>query len=142
MRFWDSSAIVPLLVHQTQTRRAQALYRECDDIILWWGTRVECDSALARLEREGMLSSDAVATAFTRLDALAGNYHEIEPSRDIQKISRRLLRTHRLRAADALQLAAAHVAAEHAPDALPFVCFDERLELAAQREGFTVVSSR
>ncbi len=51
----------------------------------------------------------------------------------------RLLRTHSLRAADALQLAAARAASEERPDTLPFVTLDERLALAAQREGFAVI---
>lgn len=43
------------------------------------------------------------------------------------------------RAADALQLAAAIVATEHAPASLPFVSLDERLNDAAAREGFQVL---
>lgn len=40
---------------------------------------------------------------------------------------------------DALQLAAAIVAAEHEPASLPFVSLDERLNDAAAREGFQVL---
>lgn len=51
----------------------------------------------------------------------------------------RLLRVHPLCAADALQLAAARMAAEDRPETLPFVTLDDRLALAAQREGFEVI---
>lgn len=51
----------------------------------------------------------------------------------------RLLRLHPLRAADALQLAAALVLAEHDPRTLPFVTLDERLALAAEQEGFELM---
>lgn len=141
MRFWDSSAIIPLLVEQPQSDKAQLVYGEDDDMILWWATQTECDSALARLERESALSREAMAIALARLDALVNNYHEVEPSPDIRRVARRLLRTHALRAADALQLAAAHLAAEGRPPTLALVCFDDRLCLAAEREGFEVISS-
>jgi predicted nucleic acid-binding protein len=51
----------------------------------------------------------------------------------------RFLRVHPLRAADALQLAAAFTAAERRPSSLAFVCMDEKLLAAAKREGFNAV---
>jgi hypothetical protein len=51
-----------------------------------------------------------------------------------------MLRVHDLRAADALQLAAGVAAAEGRPATLAFVCLDERLAAAAEREGFGVVA--
>jgi predicted nucleic acid-binding protein len=50
-----------------------------------------------------------------------------------------MLRVHPLRAADALQLAAATVAAEHDPSSLELVCLDQRLSEAAGKEGFPLV---
>jgi predicted nucleic acid-binding protein len=57
----------------------------------------------------------------------------------LRDIAERLVRIHPLRAADALQLAAATVAAEGQPANLPIVTMDDRLTLAADREGFPVV---
>jgi hypothetical protein len=54
-------------------------------------------------------------------------------------VALRLLRNHPLRAADALQLAAALIASEETPQTLEFICLDDRLALAARREGFTVI---
>jgi hypothetical protein len=51
----------------------------------------------------------------------------------------RLLRVHPLRAADALQLAAALAAAKGDPSSLDVVCLDQRLSEAARREGFRVL---
>ena len=48
----------------------------------------------------------------------------------------RLLRVHPLRAADAFQLAAALVAFRAQPQDAIFLTGDERLRLAAEREGF------
>jgi len=53
----------------------------------------------------------------------------------------RLLHTYSLRAADALQLGAALVACDEKPEALPFVCIDDRLRNAARKEGFRVLPS-
>ena len=46
---------------------------------------------------------------------------------------------HSLRAVDALQLAAAFLAAEQRPTSLAMVTLDERLATAAQKEGFAVL---
>jgi uncharacterized protein len=73
------------------------------------------------------------------LNALAESWDEIEPSDLARDIAIRVLRVHSLRAAHALQLAAALIAAERNPGTLPFVSLDDRLLVAADREGFPVV---
>lgn len=139
MRFWDSSAIVPLLVGEPATRAVRARYLEDHAVVVWWTTPVECASAIARLEREGALGAKAATEAFRRLDALIPSWIEIEPVVELREISRRLLRAHPLRSGDALQLAAAYVAAERRPATLELVTLDDRLAAAADREGFVVV---
>ncbi len=139
MRFWDSSAVVPLLVQEEVTYRLSELYLQEDGILTWWGTEVECASAVARLERESLLSPQEATVALERLDALARSWHLIEPLETLRQTARRFLRVHPLRAADALQLAAAFLAAEGQPPSLGFVCLDVRLGTAAQREGFVLV---
>lgn len=136
MRFWDSSALVPLLVKQAASRSVQALHKSDSRIVAWWGRVVECVSAIQRLERDGQLSTSASSDAFLRLEALRQSWQEVPPVEVLRDTALRLLRVHRLRASDAMQLAAAFVAAEHRPSTLEFVCLDERLSEAAQREGF------
>ena len=138
MRFWDSSALVPLLAEEPATPVAQRLYAE-QPAIVWWATPVECASAIARLERDGGLSAGQSVEAFGRLDALRESWIEIEPGDEVREVARRMLRVHPLRAADALQLAAAWLAAERRPASLPFLTLDERLRAAAAREGFPLV---
>ena len=108
-------------------------------MLVWWATEVECASALARLEREGDLSAEATLAAFERLDVLAAGWHQIQPVESARRAARRLLRVHTLRAADALQLAAAIVGCEGNPGTLGIVSLDDRLIDAAHREGFPVV---
>ncbi len=138
MRFWDSSALVPLIVRQRASARMRSLYRADSGVLAWWGSRVECESAIARLERERRLRPRAAAAARGRLDRFAGTWHEVQPSDPLREGALRFLRVHELRAADALQLAAGVAAAEGRPTTLAFVCLDERLAAAAEREGFVV----
>lgn len=139
MKFWDSSAIVPLLVEDPATSSVLAVYKEDPLVFVWWGTEVECVSALARLERQGSMSPISVTAALQRLRALESRWQEVQPVEDLKETAKRLLRVHNLRAADSLQLAAAIVASEHRPSSVDFVCLDERLTATAQREGFNVV---
>jgi predicted nucleic acid-binding protein len=141
LRFWDSSAIVPLTVTEASTDAMRAIAEEDPVMCVWWATELECVSALARLEREGALSDTATTVALERLDVLAESWNEVQPVVAVRGAARRLLRVHALRAADALQLAAAVVAAEGQPASLEIVTLDERLAAAARREGFTVEAS-
>ncbi len=86
-----------------------------------------------------MLDGKAVTRAFDRLRHLADGWHEIEPSEIVRENAIRFHRVHPLRAADALQLAAAFLAAERRPSSLEIVTLDERLADAARKEGFELV---
>jgi hypothetical protein len=141
MRFWDASAIVPLLVSETSSRSLQALAKQDSTMLVWWGSEVECASALARIERDGALDPRDAARVFERLRQLSGGWQEIEPSDVIRQAAIRFLRVHPLRAADALQLAAAYAAAEQRPASLDVVTLDERLAIAARKEGFVVLDA-
>jgi len=108
-------------------------------MLVWWGSEVECVSALSRLEREGAFSGNAMTLALERLRQLAGGWHEVDPSDAVREAAVRFLRVHPLRAADALQLAAAFLAAERRPTSSEIVTLDDRLAIAARKEGFTVI---
>jgi predicted nucleic acid-binding protein len=139
VKFWDASAIVPLLVTEESTRRLQAIAANDSAMLVWWGSPVECISALVRLERDGGLNSPAVTLALQRLQQLSAGWHEIDPSDEIRETAARFLRVHPLRAADALQLAAAFAAAERRPASLEIVTLDDRLANAARKEGFALL---
>jgi predicted nucleic acid-binding protein len=139
MKFWDSSAIVPLLVTEpASVNRGEQL--AADTVMLvWWATPVECASALQRLVREGGLDAAGALAAIARLRELEKHWNEVEPTQQVRQQAERLLRLHPLRAADALQLAAAIIAADYDPTGLAFVTADERLAVAAAKEGFAVI---
>jgi hypothetical protein len=139
MRFWDSSAVVPLLVAEPSSGAMLREYERDPEAVVWWATEVECVSALSRLERDGDLSASSLSDALERLEALAGAWREVQPVPRVRQTAIRLLRVHPLRAADALQVAAALVTAEDHPATLPVVTLDNRLADAAEREGFPVI---
>lgn len=139
MRFWDSSALVPLLVDEPSSGWAGSLLESDEDILVWWATRTECVSAIARRERDQELAPADVSTAMRKLDAMASAWTEVTPSDTVRARASRLLRLHPLRTGDALQLAAALIGAEGHPSTLPLVTLDERLATAAEREGLGVV---
>jgi predicted nucleic acid-binding protein len=138
MRFWDSSAIVPLLVAEPRSDEMEASLRADPAVVVWWGTPVECMAALCRREREGRLSAEGHRAAMGRLRAGLTHWTRVPASDDVREQAMRLLRLHPLRSADALQLAAAIVAANFQPGSLDFICLDVRICEAAEREGFRI----
>ena len=138
MTFWDSSALVPLLAAEPSTARLQAHYLRDAAVVVWRGSPVECASAVARLDRDAALTPADADECFSRLDALAASWMQIDPSDEVREVARRFLRVHPLRAADALQLAAAFIAAERRPSTSAIATLDERLRAAASKEGFLI----
>ena len=139
MRYWDASAIVPIVINEPTSAAVLAMLDQDPHVVVWWTTEVECVSAITRREREGVLDAADVVAATARLETLRAAWEEIRPGTRLRQNATRLLRVHPLRAADALQLAAAITAADGDPRTLPFVTLDDRLARAAEREGFPVV---
>jgi predicted nucleic acid-binding protein len=139
MKFWDASAVVPLLLKEDASVRLQKVALADAAMLVWWGTEVECASAISRLERDRALDEPEAIDAFERLRQLAGAWHEVEPCDPVREAAVRFLRVHPLRSADALQLAAAFIAAERRPRSLEVVTLDDRLAAAARKEGFVLI---
>lgn len=130
--------MIPLCLAERQSKALKKLAQEDEAIAAWWGTPVECFSALARLRRDGVLSEIEEEQARAILRTLQGVWTEVEPTNVVREQAGRVLRLHPLRAADALQLAAALVWGQGDPSQHGFVCLDQHLRDAARREGFPV----
>ena len=139
MKYWDSSGVVALLMAEPTSPALRQLAEKDAGMVVWWGTRIECISALARCARENRLNAVNFAEARRRLAVLGGNWDEVQPNDDVRASAERVVTVHSLRAADAIQLAAAVAACRGATAGLPFVSLDTRLREAAAREGFTVL---
>lgn len=138
MRFWDTSAVVPLLLEQEATAVVDALRSDDPEMAAWWGTPTECVSAVARLRREERLTLSEEERVLDLLGHLRDSWLEVSPSEEVRGEAARLLRIHPLKAADALQLGAARVWAGGTAGT-GLVTFDERLALAARLEGFRLL---
>lgn len=135
MRYWDASALVPLVIAESLSDPLRSLARD-GGIVTWCLSPVEISSAIERRAREGALSAPDRQTALAILGELSGVWTEITAVARVRERACRLLAVHSLRVADALQLGAALVAAGDRPGDNEFVCTDERLAEAAGREGY------
>lgn len=136
MRFWDSSAIIPILIPEPETTKAVNLHQKDPVMIVWALTATEIHSAVHRKLRSGELKTEEFTSFWEHLELLKEGWNEIFQIETVRSRANRLLAVHPLRAADALQLAAALIAFEDHPEGQEFVSFDDVLTSAAQREGF------
>jgi len=141
VRFWDTSALIPLVVAERSTNVVRRWLREDPDVIVWTLTRVELLSALARRRRDEPSSASQLLAA--RRDFLSAweRWSEVTVVEGVRRYAERVVETHPLRAADALQIGAALVAAEENPARFEFVTLDRNLAEAAEREGFRVLAA-
>jgi predicted nucleic acid-binding protein len=138
VRFWDASAVIPLIVNESETEYCLKALAEDEEVLVWCQTWVEATSALCRRFREGVLPEHDLRAAKARLTSVLRGAYEVRAIDAVRKRACRLLEVHPLRAADASQLGAGLVACRDEPERLPLMCFDERLRAAALREGFVV----
>ena len=139
MKFWDTSAIVPLCLVEPATPRVRPIAEGDASLVVWWATRTECVSGFARLRRERKLPAATVVRAGRALMALSREWSEVLPGDGLRTRAERLLAVHPLRAADAFQLAAALVWSRGETRLHALVSLDDRLREAAEREGFQVL---
>ena len=136
--FWDSSALVPILLPETRSEALVALLSADREVVIWWATPLECQSALYRRHRDTPLPPPVMRDVTDRLRAFVEHADTIAPTDEVRRRAARLLASHALRAADALQLAAALVWCEEQPHNETFISLDERLCAAARKEGFEI----
>jgi len=139
VRFWDTSAIVPLCVEEPQSEMVKSILAKDTTLVVWWATRVECISAFIRQAREGGLSLAGERQARQLLETVAETWIEIQPSETLRTTAERLLAIHSLRAADSFQLAAALQWCQRQTKGMSLVSFGTRLRDAAYKEGFTLL---
>ncbi len=141
MRYWDTSAVIPLIIEQTSSREVERWVAEDASVVVWTLTHVEAVSALRRLVREESLLESEAHRAELVLEEILARAHTVADVERVKETACRLLRTHALHAADAMQLGAALEWAEGRTRDLLFHTLDRRLALAAEREGFSVVGA-
>jgi len=142
VRFWDSSAIVPLIVEETTSATCRQLLRADAQQLVFCFTRTEVLSALWRRHRAGQLDAAAIESVEARLEELSARWTEVISVHEVRVAAERLLRAHPLRAADALQLGACVAVFGAQRRDREFVVLDDLLAEAARQVGFRVVVPR
>jgi uncharacterized protein len=139
MRFWDSSALVPLFLQQASTAAMRELFAADPEVLAWTISDVEFRSAICRLSREAAVDPAGADAAVAEFEKFWSHVRVVSAVEAVKERAKRLLSVHVLRAADALQLGAALVATYEQPARRDFVSLDTRLAEAARREGFRVL---
>ena len=139
MRYWDASALVPLVVAESDSEAARTWLSEDDHIVTWVWTRTEIIGAIERRAREGSLSRLQRRDVLERFNAFADSWDEVTEVLAVRSRATALLARHPLRAADAGQLGAALLVREQLASPLTFVCLDQRLSSAAELESLRVI---
>jgi predicted nucleic acid-binding protein len=124
------------VVQQPGFAAVEQWFADDREIVIWTLTPVEILSALQRLLRGGQLTEGEAIQADSVLFEFSRRFHRIVDVERVKTIAYRVLRVHNLRAADALQLAAAIAWADGYPPGLFLHTFDRQLATAALREGF------
>jgi uncharacterized protein len=137
--FWDSSALIPLCVHEQTSGKVRALAKQFAPVV-WWATAVEIHSAIVRLHRSGEFGDAGRKAAMDRLAVVKEGWRELLPSDKLRDQAQDLLDTHALRAADSLQLASALIWCQQRARERKFISNDQRLCDAARSLGFAVIS--
>ena len=131
--------LLPLFSEETFSGVAEELLREDDEVVVWWGTWVECSVAISRLRREIRLDDTDEEEARAALDRLASTWIEHRPTDSTRLLALLVSKYHPLKAADAPQIAAALRWCEGDTEGTGFVCLDYRLRRAAWGEGFDIL---
>ena len=140
MRFWDTSALVPLIIDEPSTKAARDLVARDADILIWTMTSVELLSALRRLGRLSDGLQDLLPAMRAHALDLVGRCALVTDIDGVRRRAERLVGVHALASADALQLAAALAASEDRPERLDLVTLDQPLARSARLEGFRVIT--
>ncbi len=141
MKFWDTSALVPLVFDEPASAAMTALVADDPEVVVWMFTSVELLSTIARLERSSAGLDDLLSGV--RRDALERirRCYTVTMVDAVRMRAERLVGVHALSAADALQLAAALVVSRERPETLELVTLDKLMARAARLEGFPVLGS-
>jgi uncharacterized protein len=139
VRFWDSSALVPLVFDEPASEELRRLALQDEAPIIWALSSVEVLSALARLERSSSDLDDLLGGVRRDALELVRRCRPVALVDAVRQRAERLVNVHALTAADALQLAAALVVSREQPETLEFVTLDRVLARAARLEGFPVL---
>ncbi len=134
--YFETSALVKLLVAESETPDAEVLWDESAGLVTSRLTYPECRAALAAAARAGRLTRSGLRAARTELERRWRQFVRVEVEERVAQAAGDLAEHHGLRAYDAVHLASALQAGEGG--SLLFVSFDQTLLGAARRSDLAV----
>jgi predicted nucleic acid-binding protein len=133
--YFDSSALVKLLVQEEGSDLAAELWDGCDAALASRLAYPEVCAALAAADRNHDLSQDDLDVAEQAWERYWPSVRPVELTAAVERQAGQLTRTHALRGADAVHLASALALAD--PD-LVIAVWDRRLHAGAATAGLHV----
>ena len=133
--YLDTSALVKLYVTEDGSERVRSALDQADLVATAAIAYVEARSAFVRRRSEGGLSPAEYGKAVRSLDADWPRYLILDVSEPLIRQAARAVESHRLRAFDALHLAAAALFRVRMGEPLVFATWDGNLRKVAGKEG-------
>lgn len=135
--YCDTSALAKRYLNEVGSAHVNELLEEGQYIVTSAMTQLELISAVEIARRIRRISSPDYRTAFGNMekDVRKGTLSLIDISPEMLKRAAPLIRIHRLRAPDAVQLATAIEMQRHLSLDITFLCADHALLVAARAEG-------
>jgi predicted nucleic acid-binding protein len=125
-QFWDTSALVSLILEERHSVEAVKAQSAAKRYFAWEWIQVESHAALIR--------RGARPEQFKALRTILDHFRYVGLGSDDQPAVIKVLEKHKLRAADAGHLFCLKQLKRVIPD-IAFVCFDQELSTAADKEG-------
>jgi uncharacterized protein len=133
--YFDTSAVMPLLIAEPGSDRAAALWDGADRVVSVRLVYPEARAALAQAERLGRLTARQLRDAVTEFDALLAQIDLVEVDDVLARRAGELAEVRQLRAYDAVHLAAADRVRD---PSVVMIAGDGALRDAAAAEGMAV----
>jgi uncharacterized protein len=135
--YFDTSAVVPLLIAESGSARAASLWDGADRVVSVRLLYPEARAALAQAERLGRLTARQLRAAVAELESLFEEIDLVEVGGALARRAGELAEVRQLRGYDAVHLAAADRV--HDPDVV-VIAGDGALLEAAAAEGMAVAA--
>ena len=126
-------------MREPASEKVEPLLQRDPEMAFWWGAPLESWEALLAAQRRQTISAADLQKAREVLDHLRARGFEVQPTEDLRARALRLLAVHPLKAAEALELAAALIWCRERTQGAGFVSLHPPLRLAAAMEGFRVL---
>lgn len=81
----------PLAVQEGRSADVQALARTDSNIVIWWGSPVECASAVQRRLRDGSLDQPTALQVAADLSRIFRSCNEVVPTDQVRSLAMQLL---------------------------------------------------